>query len=720
MARLKAGFWVSAFLTLATAVPLFGQTPTISQVTPNFAGAGATIDQEITVTGTNFASGAVVVFGSIDLATTFGSATSVTAVIPVAQLAVPGTVDVTVRNPAPGNEVSNVLPFTIVGVPTAALLNPDTAEAGSASFALTVTGTNFVAASVVLFDGAPLSPSASSATELTVTVPSTSIATAGPKSVVVRNPGNLDSNTLTFTVTPAPVAPALTVLNPNTAEAGSASFALTVTGTNFVAASVVLFDGAPLSPSASSATELTVTVPAASIATAGPKSVVVRNPGNLDSNTLTFTVTPAPVPPTLTVLNPDTAEAGSASFALTVTGTNFVAASVVLFDGAPLSPSASSATELTVTVPAASIATAGPKSVVVRNPGNLDSNTLTFTVTPAPVPPTLTVLNPNTAEAGSASFALTVTGTNFVAASVVLFDGEPLSPSASSATELTVTVPAASIATAGPKSVVVRNPGNLDSNALTFTVTVPPPTITQLNPNSAPAGSGEIPAMIVTGTGFVNGAVVVFGSTGLATTFVSGTELRAVVPAGLLAAPGQVLVSVRNPDSQVSLTLTFNINAVIPTLDSISPTEAIAGAADTPMTLSGNNFQSGAVVLFGSAQLARQRDCDNNLCSRPVGESVYSGACKRTGEQPRRCSFAGTAIYRSHPAHSELPASGGGHARRRSFPRESHGFRGNRTTDLLAGKRHTPRGIVSQRIHWRNRGNTYGGWDLHSQGSGAG
>lgn len=204
---------LSAALLIAWTAALSAQ-PAITSLTPNFLGEGQSIDQQITVTGTGFADGATVVFGSEDLTTAFVSETSLTAIIPASALSVPGTVAVTVRNPAPESDVSNPADFTIVGTPAITSLSPDTAVAGGAGFTLTITGTNFMSGSSVEFDGETLTPSAWTPTELTVNVPAERIATAGPKSVLVNHPGVSPSNSATFTVT-VPPPPPLTLSYPS-------------------------------------------------------------------------------------------------------------------------------------------------------------------------------------------------------------------------------------------------------------------------------------------------------------------------------------------------------------------------------------------------------------------------------------------------------------------------------------------------------------------------
>ena len=82
----------------------------------------------------------------------------------------------------------------------------------------------------------------------------------------------------------APVAgtiPAITQLMPNDATAGGAAFTLTVNGNNFSTKAVVNWNGTAQTTNTTyvSASQLTLAVPAASIANAGTVQVTVTNPG---------------------------------------------------------------------------------------------------------------------------------------------------------------------------------------------------------------------------------------------------------------------------------------------------------------------------------------------------------------------------------------------------------------------------------------------------------
>ena len=91
---------------------------------------------------------------------------------------------------------------------------------------------------------------------------------------------------------------------------------------------------------------------------------------------------PNPVP-TITTIDPTNKDAGSASFLLTVNGTNFVSgASTIRWKGADRTTTFVSATKLTTTIAAADVATAGSAAVTVFTgpPGGGTSNSVDFTI----------------------------------------------------------------------------------------------------------------------------------------------------------------------------------------------------------------------------------------------------------------------------------------------------------------------------------------------------
>ncbi len=284
-------------------------------------------------------------------------------------------------------------------------------------------------------------------------------------------------------------APTLSALSPSIATAGSTTLTLTATGANFVAGSVVQWNGSPRTTTFVSSTQLKAAISTTDLATAGTAAVTVASPGAGTSGALTFTITAASNPsPTLSSLVPTSATAGSAVLTLTATGTNFVAGSVVQWNGSPRTTTFVSSTQLKATISATDLATAGTASVAVFSPtpGGGTSGALTFTITAASNPsPTLSSLAPASATAGSAALTLTATGTNFVAGSVVQWNGGARTTTFVSSTQLKATISTTDLAAAGTPAVAVFSPtpGGGTSGALTFTMTAgtttsPPPTIT--------------------------------------------------------------------------------------------------------------------------------------------------------------------------------------------------------------------------------------------------
>ncbi|MFZ0736452.1 MAG: hypothetical protein WBL70_01380 [Candidatus Acidiferrales bacterium] len=178
--------------------------------------------------------------------------------------------------------------------------------------------------------------------------------------------------------------------------------------------------------------------------------------------------------PSITSLDPTSITEGSAQFTLTVTGTNFLADSVVNFNGmAVTTDTTGEPTSLAATIPATLVAMAGTFPVTVTQNGQT-SNSVNFTVNVASAP-TITALSPTSVAADSSQFTLTVTGTNFLADSVVNFNGTAVTTDTTGQpTSLAATIPATLIAIAGTFPVTITQSG-LTSNSVNFTVSPPAP-----------------------------------------------------------------------------------------------------------------------------------------------------------------------------------------------------------------------------------------------------
>lgn len=131
----------------------------------------------------------------------------------------------------------------------------------------------------------------------------------------------------------------------------------------------------------------------------------------------------------------------------------------------------------------------------------------------------------------------------------------------------------------------------------------PLPALETLTPMQAPAGSPAL-TIALTGTGFTDQSRAYFGETELVTRWLSTTQLEADVTAALLAAPATVPVTVRNPAPAggTSNAITFTVGGA-PVLTALQPASDVADGLDKLLTLTGENFASGATVLFGATTL---------------------------------------------------------------------------------------------------------------------
>jgi len=137
----------------------------------------------------------------------------------------------------------------------------------------------------------------------------------------------------------------------------------------------------------------------------------------------------------------------------------------------------------------------------------------------APNPtPVLTTISPASVVAGQPSFVLTVNGNNFLASSVIDWNGVALATTFLSSQQLTATVPASAIAQAGTAQVAVYTPapGGGSSVSINLTITAPTPAAT-LSASSLSFGNtaqniaSSAQTIVVTNSG--NATLVVSGIT---------------------------------------------------------------------------------------------------------------------------------------------------------------------------------------------------------------
>lgn len=250
--------------------------PTISTVLPS-AGPIAGGNQ-ITISGTQFFSGASVIVGGNGCAVT--SITEPTTIVCTLAAHAVGAVDVVVKN-IDNQSTTKTAGYTYQLAPTLSSISPSYGRA-SGGTTVTLTGTGFVSGAMVTLGGQVCSSvSVTSSTQLTCV---TSAHAIGATDVLVTNADGQTSSTLSSAFTYYNI-PEVSFLSPDYgSEDGGTT--LTISGSEFVAGATVTIGGfACNSVSVNSSTQITCVTPAQSV---GSYDLVVTN-----TNTYSTTVSNA-------------------------------------------------------------------------------------------------------------------------------------------------------------------------------------------------------------------------------------------------------------------------------------------------------------------------------------------------------------------------------------------------------------------------------------------
>ncbi len=298
-------------------------------------------------------------------------------------------------------------------------------------------------------------------------------------------------------------------------------------------------------------------------------------------------------PPIVTSIAP-TSGTTAGGTPITITGTGFVTGASVTF-GATAATNVVVASSTTITANTPAHAT-GAVNVTVTNADG-QSNTLPngYTFNSPNPPPTVGSIAPTSGTTAGGT-SVTISGTGFLPNASVTFGATPgTNAVVASSTSITATTPAHA---AGAVNVVVTNTDGQNGtlpNGYTYNSPNPPPTVSTVLPNSGSAAGG--PSVTITGTGFLAGASVTFGTTAATNiVVVSSTSITARTPAH---AAGAVNLTVTNTDGQsYTLPNAFTYTNPAPSVTSISPTSGTTGGG-TAITITGTGFLSGAAVSLG-------------------------------------------------------------------------------------------------------------------------
>ena len=358
----------------------------------------------------------------------------------------------------------------------------------------------------------------------------------------------------------API-PDVSSISPATTVEGAPAMTITVTGGDFVAHSVVRWNGSDRPTTYIDVGHLEVAIPAADLASAQINVITVFNPppGGGVSGSVDFVVSmKPPETPTLASMVPVGGTAGTPGFLVQVFGTNFDGIALVKFGGTAKSTNFVSSTELRFTLDQGDLAAPGTKTVQVVNGSGLVTNIIPFVIE-SPVP-TLTSVSSTQNGAGSGEAILRVFGTHFLVSSVVQFNGSARPTQFVSWGELSATLPASDLATPGTNQITVKNPPSPGgtSNPIAFDVVSEPLSLTGLPSYGATAGGAAF-VLTVYGTGFTPFSVIRWSGADRTTTYLSGHRLSANIAASDIANPGTASITVFTPGASGGTTAAKSI-----------------------------------------------------------------------------------------------------------------------------------------------------------------
>jgi DNA/RNA endonuclease G (NUC1) len=240
---------------------------------------------------------------------------------------------------------------------------------------------------------------------------------------------------------------------------------------------------------------------------------------------------------------------------------------------------------------------------------NFDDITIPSYGSPSTNPtPILTSIDPSSDTLGAAGFTLTATGSNFLASSVVKWNGNNLSTTFISATQLQAAVPASDLTSVGTDNVTVFTPNGGTSVSKPFTIIYgqnsPVPLVRYIFPANCLFGKSDF-NLTVTGNYFVSKSVVNWNGAPLVTSFVSSTQLRAQVPAALVASVGTADVSVYTapPMGGTSASTAFKIYDEVTSTNNINLTMGNPSGA-----VSDTNYPSNFLIQRGQFVTSYNRD----------------------------------------------------------------------------------------------------------------
>lgn len=470
-----------------------------------------------------------------------------------------------------------------VPAPTVTAISPAVGPLAGGT-AITVTGTGFAAGATVDLGGSlATSVVVASATSITAVAPA-----HAPGAVVVTvtnsdGQGGTISGGFTYLGPP----PTLTAVAPSSGPTAGAT-TITLTGTEFGSGTTVTVGGVlATSVSVSSPTSLTAVTPAG---IAGLVNVVVtKADGQAATLAAGYTYTQS-APPAVSAISPTTGTHGG-GVPVTITGTGFVSGATVKFGTvAATGIAVASSTSITAIAPAG---TANALVSIVVTNADSQAGTLANGYRFVDVGPVATTSASPTAGPLEGGQAVTILGTNFNPGATVKFGDAAATVSAVTPTAIVVVTPAKTAA--GKTSVVVTNTDGKTATLKDGYTYQKAPTLTALSTPLTASTAGDS-SLSLSGTGFLEGMVVLIGGRVVSDAVVSGgTKVTFSAPE---SPPGVAAALVRNPDNQTATISAAVLYVSPPTLAAVLPASGDE-AGGSEIAIFGDGFSAGLTVTVG-------------------------------------------------------------------------------------------------------------------------
>jgi len=410
--------------------------------------------------------------------------------------------------------------------------------------------------------------------------------------------------------------------------------------------------------------DFTIGLTTPSVSTVNPASALVNSAASPGANS---TSAPTEITVQGTNFTPPTTFTGNI---FTGNINKFTTGSVVLFAASQVPTTVVNPTLLTASIDPSLLVTTGSVQVRVRNLGPsgdfIDSAPLTFIVGTAPPALTSVTGQPSPIIAGGVTspFTVTVNGSGFTPATQVRvnFQGRPTTYL--NQNQVVGTVLPSDVTIAGFIPITVQNPNSVDSTPFQLAVLYPIPVVTDVSPSSLAAQvalNAQPVQVTIAGSNFAQNpnnlldtATVLVNGTPVVTQYVSSTQLAALIPAGLVATPGVLQVTVTNPQPNLapSNAVPLFVSNPLPAITAVdaglvswNPNSPANDFFNQPVVITGNNFSPAAVAWVNLP-------CDT-LGFRKAVSTVRNSSTQIIATIPIRC--AGT-----YSIEIQNPQPGGG------------------------------------------------------------